>query len=80
MIDRLEAGGRRAATCSALKPPQDLPIMPTVPEHQGWAAIQAITSSASSCSCFRYSSLEHAVGIPGAAQVDPDRGIAVAAT
>ena len=26
--------------------------MPTRPEHQGWLAIQAMISSASSCSCF----------------------------
>src|SRR6218665_2170052 len=52
----LSAAGRRAATCSALKPPHDLPIMPSAPLHQGWRAIQAITSSASSCSSARYSS------------------------
>ena len=34
------AGGRRAATCSALKPPQEMPIIPTAPVHQGCAAIQ----------------------------------------
>ncbi len=50
------AGGRRAATCSPLKPPQLIPIMPTAPVHQGCAASQAITSSASSCSCLVYSS------------------------
>ena len=38
------AGGRSAATCSALKPPQDMPVMPTAPLHQGCAASQAITS------------------------------------
>ena len=30
--------------------------MPMLPVHQGWAAIQAMTSRQSSCSCFRYSS------------------------
>ena len=50
------AGGRWLATCSALKPPQEMPIMPTVPLHQGCAASQAITSTASACSCGRYSS------------------------
>ena len=35
----LSAGGRRAAICSALKPPQDLPCMPTAPVHQGCFAI-----------------------------------------
>ena len=50
------AGGRRAATCSPLKPPHEIPIMPTAPLHQGWAASQAMISSASSCSCWAYSS------------------------
>ena len=52
----LSAGGRRAATCKPLKPPQEMPIMPTLPEHQFWAASQAMTSTASSCSCLVYSS------------------------
>ena len=30
------AGGCIAATCSELKPPQEMPIMPTLPLHQGW--------------------------------------------
>ena len=51
------AGGRRAATWSALKPPQELPIIPTAPVHHGWAASQAMTSTASSCSMGRYSSV-----------------------
>ncbi len=55
-ITAFSAGGRRAATCSPLKPPQEMPIMPTVPLHQGCFASQAMISSASSCSCFRYSS------------------------
>ncbi len=42
------AGGRRAATCRPLKPPQLLPIMPTLPLHHGWREIQSITSRASS--------------------------------
>ena len=48
-------GGRRLATCSALKPPQEMPIMPTVPLHQGCWLSHSITSIASSCSCRRYS-------------------------
>jgi hypothetical protein len=51
------AGGRSAATCSALKPPQEMPIMPTAPEHQGCAAIQAMASTASCSSCAVYSSV-----------------------
>ncbi len=50
------AGGRRAATCRLLNPPHEPPVMPTAPLHQGWAAIQAMVSTASSCSCTRYSS------------------------
>ena len=56
MIAR-SAGGRRAATWSALKPPQELPIMPTAPVHHGWAASHAMTATASSCSSARYSSV-----------------------
>ena len=50
------AGGRRAATCSALNPPQEMPIIPTLPEHQGCAAIQAMAASASASSVSEYSS------------------------
>ena len=50
------AGGRSAATWSALKPPQEIPVMPTVPLHQDCAASQAITSTASSSSTWVYSS------------------------
>ena len=39
------AGGRRAATCSPLKPPHEMPNMPTAPVHQGCAASHAITST-----------------------------------
>ena len=45
--------------------------MPTAPVHQGWAAIQAIASSASSCSWGMYSSRQP-VGVAGAADVDAD--------
>jgi len=48
--------GASAATCSELKPLQDSPIMPTLPSHQGCAAIQPITSTASRHSCGVYSS------------------------
>ena len=56
MIAR-SAGGRRAATWSALNPPHEWPIMPTAPVHQGWTASHAMTSTASSCSSGRYSSV-----------------------
>jgi hypothetical protein len=49
--------GRQAATCSPLKPPHEIPNIPTAPEHHGCSASQAITSTASSCSCPLYSSV-----------------------
>ncbi len=49
--DGRELGGRRAAICRPLKPPQEMPIIPTLPVHQDCCANQASTSSASSCSC-----------------------------
>ena len=52
--------------------------MPTLPVHQGWAAIHFTTSRQSSCSCFRYSSVEQPVGLAGAPHVDANAGIAVA--
>ena len=79
MTIAFSAGGRRAATCSALKPPQEMPIMPTAPLHQGWRASQAITSSASSCSCLAVFVGQQALGFAAAADVDAHAGIAVAA-
>ncbi len=49
------AGGRRSATWIALNPPHEMPHMPTAPVHHGWAASQAMTSSASRCSVSVYS-------------------------
>ena len=71
-------GGRRAAIWSALKPPQEMPHMPRLPSHQGCAAIQASTSSASSCSCCVYSSVEDPVGLARPAHVHPHGRVAVA--
>ena len=71
------AGGRRAATWRLLKPLHEMPIIPTAPVHHGCAAIQAITSSASSCSWREYSSMQHAVGVAAAADVDAHAGVAV---
>ena len=48
--------GRRAAICKPLKPPQLIPIIATCPSHQSCAAIQAIASQPSRCSCTVYSS------------------------
>ncbi|CAM5541493.1 hypothetical protein SVIOM74S_01683 [Streptomyces violarus] len=49
-------GGCRAATWSAANAPQEMPIMPVPPSHQGCSVSQASTSSASACSRSRYSS------------------------
>ena len=62
--DSLE-GGRWAATWRPLNPPQDLPIIPTAPLHHGWEAIQAMASTASSCSWTVYSSVSTPCGVPG---------------
>ena len=48
--------GWRAATCRLLKPPQEMPIMPMRPVHQGCLRSQAMTDSASCSSCSEYSS------------------------
>jgi hypothetical protein len=50
--------------------------MPTRPSHQGWAAIHAISSTASSCSSFRYSSAR--MPPEAASYIDPEGGEAVA--
>jgi hypothetical protein len=52
----LSGSGLRAAICKALKPPQEMPIMPTEPLHQGCSAAQAITSTPSLSSWAVYSS------------------------
>ena len=74
----LSAGGRSAATCSALKPPQEMPNMPTLPEHHFCRASQAITSRQSSCSCLAVFIIHQAIAVAIAAHVHADRGIAVA--
>ena len=71
------AGGRRAATCRPLNPPQDLPIIPTSPLHHGWEAIQAMASTASSCSWSAVLVDEHAVGVSAAPDVEPHSRIPV---
>ncbi len=54
MTIAFSASGRRAATWRLLNPPQEMPIIPTRPLHQGWAAIHRIASSPSASSCSRY--------------------------
>lgn len=49
------AGGFKAATCRQLKPPQEMPIIPTLPFDQGWAAIHSIISQPSESSRGVYS-------------------------
>ena len=49
------AGGFSAAICRPLKPPQEMPIIPTRPFDQGWRAIQSMTSQPSESSRGVYS-------------------------
>ena len=51
--------------------------MPTAPVHHGCSAIQASSSSASSCSWSEYSSVSTPSGVAAAADVHPQRGVAV---
>ncbi len=74
---RRAPAGVRAASWSPLKPLHDVPTMPTLPSHHGCAAIQAITSRPSSCSCSEYSSSHRSARVAGAADVDAHRRVAV---
>lgn len=47
MTIALSGSGARAAIRRELKPPQEMPIMPTLPLHQGCAASQLTTSTPS---------------------------------
>ena len=49
------AGGRRIAMWIELKPPQEMPNMPTLPLENVCRASHAITSSPSRCSISLYS-------------------------
>jgi hypothetical protein len=51
----LSADGRRIATWIALKPPHEMPHMPTFPLDQGMRASCAMISTASSSSRSEYS-------------------------
>ena len=51
--------------------------MPTLPLHQGWAASQAMISTASSCSCVQIFIQQQPVGIAAAGDIDPGAGIAL---
>ena len=51
----LSAGGLRIAMWIELKPPQEMPNIPTLPLEKGCRASQAMTSSPSRCSISLYS-------------------------
>ena len=73
----LSEGGRRAATCRLLKPPQEIPNMPVWPVHHGWAASQASTSSGVVLFLGEVLVEQNALGVAAAAQVDPHARVAV---
>ena len=52
----LSACGRAFATWMAVNPPYEMPHIPTLPEHHGWAASQATASTPSRVSSAVYSS------------------------
>lgn len=56
MTIAFSGSGARAAIWSELKPPQEIPNMPTFPEHQGCSASQLTTATPSASSCASYSS------------------------
>ena len=72
------AGGRSAATCSALKPPQDLPIIPTRPLAPGPARDPGDHVAAVVELLLEILVGEVALGIARAAKVDANRRIALA--
>ena len=72
------SAGERAAICSPLKPPQDFPMMPTLPVHQGWTASQLHDLDAVGLLEGEVLVVQDAVGVARAPDVDPDRGVAVA--
>ena len=65
------AGGRSAAIWSELNPPQELPIIPTLPVHQGWAASHAIGPCRPEF-LRRVFVVHEPVGVAGASHVHPE--------
>ena len=59
-----------------MNPPQEIPIIPVRPSHQGCAAIQASTSRRRQL-LLEVLVGEHPLGIAAAAQVDPDARVSV---
>ena len=72
------AGGRCIATWSELKPPQEMPIIPTLPLHQGCCRDPGDRRDQVGLLRRRVFVVGQALGIAGAAQVDPQARIAVA--
>ena len=72
------AGGRRAATCSPLKPPQDLPIIPTLPRAPGLGRDPGDHLERVVLLLPQILVEQHPFGFAAAAHVDADRGVAVA--
>ena len=55
-ITAFNAGGALIAACMLAVPPHEVPNIPTLPLHQGCAAIQSITFRASASSSSEYMS------------------------
>ena len=72
------AGGRRAAICSALKPPHDLPMSPTAPVAPGLRGDPGDGVDAVLLLPGQVLVAQHALGLARAAQVDAQGRDAVA--
>ena len=78
MTIAFSAGGRRAATWSALKPPQLMPIMPTAPRAPGLRGEPGDHLERVVLLLLGVLVRHQPVGIAVAAHVDPHAGVAVA--
>ena len=76
-ISAFNAGGRRAAICNPLKPPHEIPIIPTEPDDHACVASHSMTSMPSSCSRCAYSSLHQPIGVAHPGNVHAGAGVAV---
>ncbi len=72
------SGGRCAATWRLLNPPQEMPIIPMRPVHQGCSAIQREDVEAVELLLGVVLVEEHALGVAAAADVDANCRVAVA--
>ena len=75
--DRLEREGGGRAAWSAANPPQESPIIPTEPVHQGCDATHVERLADVLLLALRILVQEHAVGGPAPAHVDPQGRVAV---